>query len=79
MKLTGERNQCGACHQYFNSTSLFIKHRVGEHGKDRRCMTPAEMEAKGWKKNQAGFLIANSFPRHKFQTSTPQPDATQEP
>jgi hypothetical protein len=47
MKLTGERNQCQGCKQYFTRTSVFDKHRIGEHGKNRRCLTPAEMIAKG--------------------------------
>ena len=78
MKLTGSRNQCGACHQYFNSNYVFSQHRVGEHGKDRRCMTMTEMQDKGWKKNTAGFWTTNTFAKSKFKTSTQPPDATQE-
>ena len=57
MKLTGSRNQCGGCREYFNSNGTFEQHRVGEHGKDRRCLTPQEMTDKGWLKNDDGFWI----------------------
>ena len=30
MKLTGDRNQCQACKEYFNSTHAFDKHRTGD-------------------------------------------------
>lgn len=45
--LRGDRNQCSGCHEYFNSTHAFEKHRIGQHGVDRRCMTPDEMRAHG--------------------------------
>lgn len=47
MKLTGNRCQCGTCGAYFSRTSVFDKHRTGDFGTDRRCMTEAEMLAKG--------------------------------
>jgi hypothetical protein len=53
--LTGDHNQCQSCKRYFNSTSAFDKHRIGEFGVDRRCMTDSEMtsrqmciDARGW-------------------------------
>ncbi len=79
MKLGSSRNQCGACHQYFNSNTVFERHRIGEHGKDRRCMTMTEMEAKGWLKNKDGFWITEAFQGRGSKTSTQQPEATQEP
>ena len=57
MKLSGSRNQCSGCNEYFNSNKAFEKHRTGKHGKDRRCRTPEEMMAKGMLKNPAGFWI----------------------
>jgi hypothetical protein len=57
MKLTGRRNQCQACKQYFNSTTAFDAHRTGDHGVNRRCRTPAEMEKIGMLLNDAGFWI----------------------
>lgn len=58
MKLTGERCQCTGCGEYFNRVSTFDRHRVGEHGVDRRCLTVEEMEAKTWRKNEAGFWLS---------------------
>jgi hypothetical protein len=47
MTLTGNRCQCAACGRYFSRTSVFDKHRTGDFGKDRRCMTDDEMQQKG--------------------------------
>lgn len=57
-KLTGQRNQCPTCLEFFNTNSGFDKHRTGDHthGK-RRCLSVAEMEAKGMKLNAGGFWI----------------------
>jgi hypothetical protein len=63
MKLTGDRNQCPGCSEHFNSTFAFDKHRAGAFGKDRRCLTPEEMEAKGMGKNSAGFWISSPMPQ----------------
>jgi hypothetical protein len=57
MNLTGERNQCPTCELYFNSNAAFDKHRTGDHGKNRRCMTVEEMIAKGMAINSRGFWI----------------------
>jgi len=61
MKLTGSRNQCQACKQYFNSNPAFEKHRVGKHGVDRRCRTTQEMTAKGMLVNHAGFWVTKAY------------------
>ncbi len=69
-KLTGGRCQCAACGEYFNSDTPFGRHRVGSYAKpgewqgNRRCLTPAEMTAKGWQPNAAGFWITQ--PRETF-------------
>jgi hypothetical protein len=42
-KLNGDRNQCQGCKEFFNSTTAFDKHRTGQFGVDRHCMTKAEM------------------------------------
>lgn len=55
--LTGNRNQCQVCKEYFNSNSPFDKHRTGKYGVNRRCLTPDEMIAKGMSVNAAGFWI----------------------
>lgn len=61
MRLTGQRNQCQGCKEYFNSNTAFDKHRTGKHcNQTRRCMTPEEMMAKGMLKNAAGFWITEA-------------------
>ena len=62
MKLTGDRNQCQGCKTYFNSTFAFDKHRTGEHGNGRRCLTVEQMEAKGMCRNAAGFWVSSAMP-----------------
>lgn len=62
MKLTGDRNQCQGCKEFFNSSFAFDKHRTGEHGEGRRCRTAEEMYAKGMLQNVAGFWISAAMP-----------------
>jgi hypothetical protein len=57
MKLTKDKNQCPSCDKYFNSTYAFEKHRVGDHGVDRRCKTTEEMLSKGMAINHRGFWV----------------------
>lgn len=54
-RLTGHRNQCGACLQAFASQTGFDRHRTGRYGVDRRCMSPAELAAQGMGQDSAGF------------------------
>lgn len=61
MRLAGSRNQCGGCREYFNSNTAFEKHRTGEFGVDRRCLTPDEMIAKKMSKNAAGFWVSEAM------------------
>ena len=62
MNLSGQRNQCRGCDQYFNSNKAFDKHRVGKVGHGRRCRTTEEMMAKGMSLNKAGFWITEKMP-----------------
>ena len=55
-RLTGSRCLCRTCGDYFNSVSMFDKHRVGEYPA-RRCLTSEEMSARGYVRNEAGFWI----------------------
>lgn len=55
--LRGDRCECDACGEPFNSTKAFDRHRRGSPGKDRRCLTPAEMTDAGMSLNAAGFWI----------------------
>ena len=56
MKLSGDRCQCTACGEYFNSTGMFDRHRVDKYP-NRRCLTTDEMSLKGYTTNRAGFWI----------------------
>lgn len=60
--LRGDRNQCGMCGQYFNSTHAFDKHRTGEFGVDRRCLSDDEMRAKGMHLPADGFWRGSKRP-----------------
>lgn len=56
--LTGNRCQCAACGEYFGALDTFDRHRVGDLAKDRRrCLTEAEMVARGWSRNGRGFWL----------------------
>lgn len=57
LKLTGCRCQCCACGEYFGNVVVFDRHRVGQHGVNRRCLSPDEMAAKGWAQNDRGFWL----------------------
>jgi hypothetical protein len=61
-KLTGNRCQCTACGDVFNSTTAFDRHRVGDYSTrvSRQCQTSAELIARGWSHNAAGFWITES-------------------
>lgn len=66
-RLTGSRCMCRGCGEYFNSTTVFDRHRVGPFApinrpNTRRCLTAAEMTAKGWLLNGAGFWITAKRP-----------------
>lgn len=59
--LRGNRNQCSACKQYFNSNGAFDTHRTGQHGVDRRCRTSDEMKEIGMILRSDGFWIASEM------------------
>ncbi len=60
-RLTGNRCHCPSCGLAFSSVREFDRHRVGsfaepgEWAHKRRCMTPAELDARGWRCNARGF------------------------
>ena len=54
-RLTGNRCQCPTCGEYFNGVQPFDHHRIGQYSIDRRCLTVAELDARGWVRNAAGF------------------------
>jgi hypothetical protein len=65
MKLTGSRCQCSlppykGCGEYFNSTRAFDKHRTGSYAAlQRRCLSAAEMTARGMAQNAKGFWVTS--------------------
>ena len=70
-KLRGDRCQCTACGEYFNRTSVFDKHRIGDYGM-RRCRTPDVMIAIGMFLGNDGFWRGSRFngtiPRERMRT-----------
>ena len=58
-KLGSNRCQCAVCHEYFNSTAAFDKHRTGDYGTDRRCRTPFEMTEAGMAVSQRGWWVTS--------------------
>lgn len=62
-RITGDRNQCPACGEFFNSIAAFDHHRTGKFGVDRRCRTSADMRAMGMAVNHAGFWITKPMPQ----------------
>ena len=62
--LRGDRCLCRGCGEYFNSTGMFDRHRVGKYRPgERRCLTPDEMRVKGHLQNDAGFWIRSKRPK----------------
>jgi hypothetical protein len=56
-RLTGNRCQCRTCGEYFGNVRGFDRHRIGDYGKDRRCISAADLLASGWVRNARGFLL----------------------
>jgi hypothetical protein len=59
-KLSGDHCRCSACHEHFNSTSAFDKHRAGDH-RARRCLTGAEMRNKGMSISSQGWWLGSAW------------------
>lgn len=59
---------CGECGEYFNSVSAFDKHRTGNYSDGtRRCLTQAELTAKGWAHNARGLWITSVYAREESE------------
>lgn len=69
LRLTGSRCQCPTCGDYFANPRAFDRHRVGEFGDCRRCLTIEEMNARGWVRNGRGFWLTHD-PRRAGATLT---------
>jgi hypothetical protein len=62
LRLTGDRNQCRGCGQYFNSTGAFDKHRRGDFtDRTRRCLSTQEMQGSGMQRSRTGFWVGRAF------------------
>ena len=64
--LRGDHNQCPSCGAYFNSTHAFDTHRTGKYGSpdkvaERRCLTEAEMLAKGMAISESGWWLSSRW------------------
>jgi len=49
---------CPHCGEVFNSFRAFDLHRVGSFTEVRVCLTPAQLTAKGMRKNAQGFWLS---------------------
>jgi hypothetical protein len=67
MELTGNRNQCQGCKQYFNSNSGFDMHRTGDYHGHRRCLNVDEMLEIGMSKNSKGFWITEKMDASRIE------------
>ncbi len=56
-KLRGDRNQCAACLEYFNSCNAFDQHRTGLFNGNRRCLTVVEMQAMNFGTTKDNFWL----------------------
>jgi len=64
-KLRGDRNQCCACDEYFNSSNAFGQHRTGSFNGNRRCLTVVEMQAKNFGKTKDDFWLCPVSPKDR--------------
>jgi hypothetical protein len=92
-KLPGARCRCPTCGEYFNSTSVFDRHRIGscrDNGVHRRCLSVEEMNARGWSRNPQAFWIerrrldlgldrARRSLGQQLEAGDPSPPATEAP
>lgn len=77
-KLSGNRCQCPACGLPFSSVREFDRHRVGSYAPpgqvkgSRRCLTVAELEARGWRTNTRGFYMQPRLERAPAEVEGPR-------
>jgi len=62
------RCRCSGCGHYFNSVAAFDEHRIGNIIVDgvrkkipRRCLTVAEMDARGMVVNASGYWVREKW------------------
>ena len=90
--LAGDRNQCPGCLELFNSLTAFDAHRTGAFGRlatagnyipsTRRCLSEAEMVARGMSRNARGFWITRiraAFEPRRYLDTTHAENAADSP
>lgn len=76
--LSGKQALCTCCGALFNTDRLFDRHRAGSYAKpgewqsQRRCLSPAEMRAKGWRMNAHGFWMGKAGNPERFMYADPE-------
>lgn len=62
-RLTGNRCECTACGEHFNSISTFDRHRIGDSQSlnRSRCMSSEELILRGWSRSRLGFWIERAM------------------
>lgn len=61
------RCQCGACGETFGSVGTFDRHRAGQHGVERRCLTSFEMRRRGLRQIPGGWWVRGRMPSDYWQ------------
>lgn len=59
-------NLCTTCGKDFTRLANFDRHRTGQHGVDRRCMTTDEMLADGMRLLENGKWAGEAMPEGVF-------------
>ena len=54
-RLTGGQSLCRACGLLFASVSVFDAHRIGDYAAGRQCLTPEQLQLRGFAPNERGF------------------------
>ena len=69
-KLSGQRNQCPGCGEYFNSNHAFDKHRTGEYSPNtRKCLSKDEMADIGMHFGKDGFWRGSKMPERTYEVT----------
>ena len=70
------KSLCRTCGETFGGMEGFERHRIGEFNNQpphygRRCLSPAEMEAKGWVKTAKGLWTNSKLARARVPGGRP--------
>ncbi len=64
LSLGSSRCECAECGQFFSTTSNFERHRAGLYDTGRRCLTPADIQAKGLIRKRGVWVQNATRPEH---------------